>query len=235
MGGRSAAALAVVLLLTVGALTNPTGPALGRAANSVHIGTTDSIVVNAVANYGYSPDTFQQVPINATITVSFTDDDPSGMQHSFNISSREGWVIPTTYTAAQLNHLFGIYPTLYSAIVNFTGDQSVGTFHSPTTPGWYEFVCNVSGHFQLGMYGFIAFGENLPSNLTRNLSVQVGGGNLTGLAVAFGVLFVAVVLGILVWRRGRTLRRTPPEPAGRAKTGSTGTREAEDGRKRGPG
>jgi len=202
----SAVSLATVALLVGGALAvSPASAPLGPSTSAIDA-ATGSIVVSATSDYGYQPDTFEQVPINATITVTFTDDDPSGMQHSFNLSSREGFVIPTTYSAAQLDQLFKTYPTQYSSLVNYTGDQVVGTFHSPATPGWYEFVCNVSGHFQNGMYGFVAFGENLPANLTHPSRVGLGGGLDPFDAGLAGVLVLAVVLAMVVLRR----RRPPP-------------------------
>ncbi|HYA58498.1 MAG TPA: sulfocyanin-like copper-binding protein [Thermoplasmata archaeon] len=172
--------------------------------------------VSAVADYGYLPETFQQVPLNATIVVTFTDEDPVDMAHSFNISNVEGFEIPNDYTAAQLNHLFGVYGTMYAAYDDGLGDVSVGRFHSPPTPGWYEFVCNVSGHFQQGMYGFIAFGENLPGNLTLPSRVGLGGNHLSfnpGDAAVIGGLAVVVVLGYVVWSRLMRQARRPPEPS----------------------
>lgn len=165
MGRRIVVALAMVVLVAGGGLVGPMCSTLGRATSSAHFGATGSITVAAVPDYNYQPETFGEVPTNADITVAFTDDDV--LQHSFTISSREGFVIPTSYTPAQLDQLFVTYPPLYSATVNSQGDQSMGVFLSPVSPGWYEFVSNVSGQFQNGMYGFIAFGENLPSNLTR--------------------------------------------------------------------
>jgi len=212
--GATALAVGILLVLVCGSIV-PSSP-LPRASGA-SAGTdapTGSISVTAVKNYGYQPDVFQQVPTNATITVTFHDDDV--LQHSFNISSREGFVIPDNYSAAQLNQLFAQYPPLYAATVNGYGDTSVGAFTSPSSPGWYEFVCNVTGHFQLGMYGFIAFGEDLPSNLTPSNHSGLGGPSLGSgiIAVAGGVLILAVVVALLIWRRRRLAYRLPPEQLG---------------------
>jgi plastocyanin len=219
MRGRSVGALAVFVLLVGGALAIPIDPALGYSADRGRPVVTGSITVAAVKDYGYQPDTFQQEPTNATITVTFTDDDV--LQHSFTISSREGFVIPTTYTPTQLTQLFTTYPALFSALVNGSGDQTVGTFHSPSTPGWYEFVCNVSGHFENGMYGFVAFGEDLPSNLTSTPRVGLGGTNITPLdAAVIAAIFLVLVLGLVVWYRRRSARRLPRESGRPGKPGS---------------
>src|SRR5208282_501646 len=160
---QSTVAVGVVLLLLGGILACPVSPTPEPPVTSVVAAATGAINVTATPDYGYQPDTFQQVPIDANITVTFNDSDV--LQHSFTISTREGFVIPTSYTPTQLNQLFETYPAMYSRLLNGSGEQSIGTFQSPAAPGWYEFVCNVSGHFQSGMYGFIAFGESLPANL----------------------------------------------------------------------
>lgn len=208
-----AIALAVVVLIATGGVYS--GPAPFHSKGALPARQEDaavgSISVTAVKNYGYQPDFFQQVPTNATITVTFHDDDV--LQHSFNISSREGYVIPDNDSAAQLNALFAKYPALYAATVNGYGDTSVGSFTSPSSPGWYEFVCNVTGHFQLGMFGFIAFGEDLPSNLTPPSHSGLGGPTLGSGIIALGgvVVILAAVVGLFLWRRRRLSYRLPPE------------------------
>jgi uncharacterized cupredoxin-like copper-binding protein len=178
MGGRSVVALAVVVLLVGGALAIPIGPALGHVVNSTPTSASASITVEATGDYGFLPDTFQQVPTNATITVTLTDQDV--LEHTFTIIGKEGWVIPSNYSASQIDNLgYGNSPpALFNLNVTGTGDVATGMFQSPEL-GWYEFVCTVPGHFQLGMYGFIAFGENLPANVTvfptGSISVNVTG------------------------------------------------------------
>jgi len=209
--GSSVTVVAMVLLVA-GVIIVPVHSPAARVGVSTTPTATGSVSVEATADYQYQPDTFEQVPINATITVTFTDADV--LAHSFTISTREGFVIPTSYTNAKLEQLFTTYPARYSSFVNGSGDQSVGSFHSPPAPGWYEFVCNVSGHFQDGMYGFIAFGENLPSNLTAPSRVGIGGTSVTPLdAVLIGGTVVVLVLGIAYWRRRRMPSAPPSEPA----------------------
>jgi plastocyanin len=206
MGAKAVGALVLVFLLVGGISGTHALPESDASASSEAASGTTWINVSATSDYGYQPDTFEQVATNATITVTFTDHDI--LQHSFTISSREGFVIPTTYSGAQLDQLFLQYPALYSSLVNGSGDTSTGTFRSPTEPGWYEFVCNVTGHFQNGMYGFIAFGENLPPNLTAPSRVGLGGSTFTPLdAGIVGGVLVLLVLGVLLWRRRRPARR----------------------------
>ena len=64
------------------------------------------------------------------------------------------------------------------------------------------------------MYGFIAFGENLPSNLTVPTRVGLGGTTITPLeGVLIGGTLVVVVIGLAIWLRRRGARRPPTDPA----------------------
>jgi hypothetical protein len=118
-------------------------------------------------------------------------------------------VIPNSYNPTQLDQLFAAYPPLYSAYVNESG-MTVGWFITPPNPGWYEFVCLVSGHFQNGMYGFIAFGENLPPNLTSTPRVGVGAGNVGAIeASVAGAVVVAIVIAYVFWRRRHPSHKPP--------------------------
>jgi plastocyanin len=164
MGGWNLAALAAVVLLAAGVLAVPTSVPHLHAASSAGVDASSFLNVTAIAPYTFVPDIFEIVPTDTTIHVMFTDSDT--IPHTFSILDREGYVIPTSYTPTQLDQLFVTYGNLTNLAVTGAGDQVTGTFLSPG-PGWYEFVCLESGHFQIGMYGFIAFGENLPSKLTN--------------------------------------------------------------------
>lgn len=210
---RWAKGAVVVGIVVALALTWTTPPAHG--ADMVGVSPTGSINVTAVSDYGFQPDTFQNVPTNATITVTFSDDDV--LPHSFLIVSREGYQIPNNYTTSQLNQFVATYPPLYYTALSGGGQMSVHTFHSPDTPGWYEFVCNVTGHFQFGMYGFVAFGENLPTNLILPSHGSSGPRPLSALDLGAvgGSVVVALLLIYFVWRRRTAARRPyPSQPKG---------------------
>jgi plastocyanin len=211
MRARSILALVVVAVALVGVLLPPTAVAVAPSAGPVPAARVGWINISATGSYGYTPPYVEQVPTNATITVTFTD--RSDMAHTFTIIGREGWVVPTSYSPAQIDALaYGHSPpALENANVSGPGDVNVTTFDSPG-PGWYEFVCTVSGHFQLGMYGFVAFGMNLPSNLTGANRTGLGG-NLTFNAedaVIVAVLVVACVAGYFYLNRRRQRERSQP-------------------------
>ena len=183
-------------------------------AQGVQDAASGTVDVTASNGFAFTPSAFDQVPTNATITVTFTDG--SDLAHTFSIIGREGWVIPSTYTPTQIDDLaYGHSPTaLYNANVTGSGDVVTGTFQSPG-PGWYEFVCTEPGHFTSGMYGYIAFGISLPSNLTVSSGVPGPGAALfiiIGTIVAMVV--VALVLGFVVGRRKGAMHEMPPERLG---------------------
>ena len=183
-------ALLVVLLLagSAGALSPSVANPGRHPAPDLGVGW---INISAVGSYGYQPQFLQQVPTNSTIMVTFTDKSP--LAHTFTIIGKEGWVVPSSYNYVQINQLaYGHSPpALVNLNVSGPGDTNFTTFTSHG-PGWYEFLCATSGHFQLGMYGFVAFGMNLPSNLTGSNRTGVGGG------LSFGPVDAAIVGGVIV-------------------------------------
>ena len=206
---RVAVALLAVGLAVTGLLLPVASPALAAPAGPGSLPRVGWVNVSATGNYGYTPPYFQQVPTNATITVTFTDG--SELPHTFTIINKEGWVVPTSYSPAQIDTLAYGTPTsnLDNGNVSGAGAVNVTTFTSPG-PGWYEFICTVTGHFQLNMYGFIAFGMNLPTNLTGSGGRTGVGGNLSFNpwdAAIVAVLVVVAVAGYLHIRRRRRQER----------------------------
>jgi uncharacterized cupredoxin-like copper-binding protein len=230
-----ATVVAVLLLLGV-AVVPSAGASPPSLANPPHVAASDSIYVAATGDYGYTPDTFEDLPTNTNITVTFVDNSTMTDGHTFTILGEEGVQLPTDTSQAEINRLaFGNSPPrLFNANVSAYGDRNVSILHSPG-PGWYEFVCTVSSHFQNGMYGFIAFGMDLPTNLTLPNRTNVGGNlsfNATDAAV-IGAIVAVLVLGFVVLRRRRGAQRMPPEPVGRSRTASSGAPPPEPSRKEG--
>ena len=210
--GPLALALTLILILSLfGVGTSQAAQHRTPAATS----TGSTFALTASTGFKFDPElealTSTSV-LNASVVVTFTNGDT--LAHTFTVASREGWVIPNSYSADALEKFFAAYPPLVDLYANFTGTFT-GNFTAPATPGWYEFVCNESGHFQEGMYGFIAFGEALPSNLTVS-AASVGPGEavfiIVGTIVALTV--IAIVLGFIVGRRKGSVHEMPPERLG---------------------
>lgn len=215
--GRSSIALVVAVLLVGGGLVALDESAPARAASAIHVNTSSSLQVTAEAGFSFTPNAFEMVPTNTTITVTFTDNDV--LDHTFTIIGRQGWVVPGSYTSGQILALAygGAPPNLFNANATATTGstpQVIKTFTSPGV-GWYEFFCTEAGHFQSGMYGFIAFGENLPANLTvSSPSTNPGVAVFIIVGTIVAMVVVALVLGFVVGRRRGSTYEMPPQRLG---------------------
>jgi len=206
---RAFAALAVLVLLLVGL-------AIGAATQNasavlVRTNTSSTLQVTTSAPYMFSPNAIQQVPTNTTINVTVTDAD--ALPHTFSILNLEGVQLPASADIAQL---FAQHGALFTKNVTGSGGQAFGSFTSPG-PGWYEFVCLESGHFQEGMYGFITFGMNLPSNLTVSTAATgPGAAVFIIIGTIVSLVVIAIVLGFVVGQRRGSEFEMPPERLGYA-------------------
>jgi plastocyanin len=174
---------------------------------------SNSVDVTASSGYKFTPNGFNDVATNTTVTVTFVNGDT--LAHTFTIWGREGVQIPNPSgtTPGQLETLLTEYPPLVNIAVD-PGDTNVTSFTAPAT-GWYEFFCTESGHFQQNMYGFIAFGEPLPSNLTVTSAYDGPGAAVFIIIGTIVVLTViAVVLGFVIGRRRGSSDEMPPERLG---------------------
>jgi plastocyanin len=184
-------------------------------AQSVDANGAATFQVSAQSSgYSFSPTTIENLASGTNVTVTFSDLAP--LSHSFTIYGRQGVVIPTSTDSGTLLHM--IYGSGYKPLVdiNLSGLQSMQvTFAAPPSPGWYEFVCNQVGHFEEGMYGFIAFGEALPSNLSVS-SPNTGPGAAVFIIVGtiVSLVVIAIVLGFVVGRRRSSIDEMPPERLG---------------------
>ncbi len=204
--------IAVVALLLLGlVLTVGTGRA--STVSGVVTDTSSSFSVTAASGFKFVSAEYQGLPTAATVNVTFTDADT--LAHTFSILDRQGVVIPTSTTTAQLEGLFAQYGALVSFNVTGAGDQATHSFASPAAKGWYEFVCLEPGHFQEGMYGFIAFGMNLPANLTISApSTGPGAGVFIISGTIVALVVIALVLGFVVGQRRGAQHEMPPERLG---------------------
>jgi plastocyanin len=202
-----AVAVSVALLL---AILAGIGSVESARAEGVQVDLSGNLAVTAAAPYKFVSDTYEQLPTNSTINVTFTDADT--LAHTFSILDRQGWQIPAS---ADLSALFSTYGSLVE--INASGPGTLTRNFTSPGPGWYEFVCLEPGHFQSGMYGFIAFGMNLPSNLTVSAaSTAPGAAVFIIIGTIASLVVIALVLGFVVGRRRGSEFEMPPERLGYA-------------------
>ena len=183
-------------------------------AEGLSTATTNTISLTAISGgFAFTPNEFQDIAPNATVYVNFTD--ASAAPHTFTIIGKEGWVIPPNILPSAFDQLvFGTSPPPTFNINASGAGTFPGTFTSPPT-GWYEFVCTEPGHFSSGMYGFIAFGMNLPANLTVTTANEGPGAALfIIIGTIVSLVVIALVLGFVVGRRKGAQHEMPPERLG---------------------
>ncbi len=209
----TAVGAALLLLLPgfaagVGVQAAPAGP--------VQVGAATGLDVTAKSPFTFDPSRIEMVPKGVTLTVNFTNADT--LPHTFTILDREGYVVPSTASTHDLDVLVHTYGVLVNITANETKTYTA-SFTTPATAGWYEFFCMEPGHFAPStgqdMYGFIAFGEDLPANLTVS-----GGPSGPGMAVFIivgtivSLTVLAIVLGFVIGRRRGAEHEMPPERLG---------------------
>jgi plastocyanin len=217
---RAALAFALAVLLIGGSSAALVETAPVRAASAVHAASSGAFSVTAVAGFSFTPNTFDQLPLGTNVTVTFTDAD--SIPHTFTIIDRQGVVIPSS--TSDVDPLYQTYGALFTYNLTGNGDQYIGSFQSPATAGWYEFVCLESGHFANGMYGFIAFGEALPGNLTVSAAdTDPGVAVFIIVGTIVSLVVIALVLGFVVGRRRGSTYEMPPQRLGYLEPEAPGT------------
>jgi len=211
--GLLAVSLVVALVAAGGVMVATSRVVL---ASPVEVDTGTSLSETASAPFKFDVCSFEMLPTGGMIALTFFNADAASA-HTFTIIDYPNYQIPST---ASLSSLVGSYGTLVSTTAqplgygNNSSTPYVVDFAAPKTASWFEFVCLESGHFAAGMYGFIAFGENLPAGL------GCGGSPGPGLAVfiIIGTIVtltvLAIVLGFVIGRREGSTYEMPPERLG---------------------
>ncbi len=201
--------LAIVVLAGIGWLGFIV-PATDQSLRATPQGALPTSVTVTASNFAFVVSTNELAP-NANITLTFVD--TVSTPHTFTLSSVQGVAIDMSTYGDDVSEYFAQHP-FYTSVGLLGVGQTTITFPSPPV-GWYEFVCNVSGHFSLGMYNALGFGVPAPANLTGGgTTVQVGWPVyvITGTIVALVVL--ALVLGFATGQRKGSLHEMPPERLG---------------------
>jgi len=202
-----------IALVAGGAIAVATGRI--AVASPVEVASNGYLNETAVSPYSFVTRGFSLVPLHATVTLAFFNGDTTGVPHTFTLLDWANRTIPSNYTTGNIGHLVHLYGTLANVTEATEGQTVFQNFTSPGLVGYYEFVCLESGHFNLGMWGYVAFGEALPANLSfggglpgPGLAVFI----IVGTIVALTVL--AIVLGFVFGQRKGSEHEMPPERLG---------------------
>jgi hypothetical protein len=212
--GRAVLTTAIVLALVVGGgLAILTGRI--AVAAPVQVDANGYLNETTVSPYAFVTRGFEMLPLHTKVTVILFNGDTTGATHTFTLLNWTNRTIPTSDSTGDIGQLIHLHGTLANVSSGGEASYMYQNFTSPTVVGYYEFVCLVAGHFSLGMWGYVAFGEALPSNLSfatsspgPGLAVFI----IVGTIVALTVL--AIVLGFVVGQRRGAEHEMPPERLG---------------------
>lgn len=142
------------------------GPSVGVAHVTASPGEDPTISVNMTDAPAFVPKT---IGVSAGATVTFALSNQGNLSHSFTLARQPNVTLDPSWSPQQLDHYFATNGSLAnttlaggqsaSVSVNFTGDDSAGTF---------EFVSVVPYQFQAGMYGFVTVSPSPGGNATTS-------------------------------------------------------------------
>ncbi len=211
---RGALAVAIVLALVLGGAT---ALATGRIAVASPVATASggTLYETASAPFNFANRSYNNLPMGVKMNVTFFDADGAS-PHTFTLLNFSNFWIAnwSTYSPSYLDTM--VHEHGYLVSINASQNSyGYASFTTPSTVGYYEFFCWEPGHLQEGMWGIVAFGEPVPSN------ISLGGGTpgaglavfiIVGTIVTLTVL--AIVLGFVVGKRRGSEFEMPPERLG---------------------
>ncbi len=210
-----AAASASALLLGVtiaGLLGGAGGTHFLEKSLVVRTAAGASISMTVSDSLAFTPNAISNLVPGSSITITIQN---LGHQaHTFTVSSLVNYTLPylNNNNLTAVGGFLAAHPAYFSRNITASqGASSSFTFPVPSMIGSYQFFCTISGHFPLGMEGFLGVGVAVGS-----VSVSTGPGTpvfiISGVIVALVVL--AIVLGFVVGRRKGTQHEMPPERLG---------------------
>jgi uncharacterized cupredoxin-like copper-binding protein len=201
--------LAIVALAGIGWFA-VIAPAAAQKLETPPQGALPTSVTVTASNFAFVVST-NELAQNSMINVTFVD--TVSTPHTFTLSSVQGVAIDQSTYGDDVSAYFAQHPFYASVGLSGVGQTTI-SFPSPPV-GWYEFVCNVSGHFALGMYSALGFGVPAPSNLTGGgTTIQVGWPVYVIAGTIVGLVILALVLGFVAGQRKGSQHEMPPERLG---------------------
>jgi len=139
---------------------------------------------------GFLPDVLGASPAHYPIVIAVLVTNQGSLGHTFTLAPQSNVSLsPTNYSDYFSDHA----PLVNANVPALTGGTAWANF-TISAPGVYEYICEISGHFAAGMYGFLYVGVPVPTPPPPPSTAIVDGWVLAGSAilVGIGVLFVGV-------------------------------------------
>ncbi len=158
----------------------------------------DNLSVQTTSSFSFVPNMLTVSP-GAEVHLVVTQE--SIAAHTFVLSSVRNFTIPTSDSPSQLYAFFNAHPPLVNlSLPGTVGAQAFANFTAPAVGSW-EFVCEIPGHFQAGMYGFLV------STTGSGSSPSASPFTPTVLVTLAGLVVVVAAVSVIALRRRS---RRPP-------------------------
>ena len=161
---------------------------------------------NTTNSLTFVPDVLSATPAHYPVVIAVLVTNQGSFGHTFTMAPQSNvTLLSTNYTT-----YFAAHAPLVNQNVPAVPGGTVWANFTVTSPGVYQYICEVSGHFANGMYGFLYVGVPVPLPPAPPSTAIVEGWVLVGSAVLLGI---GVVLTAATALAGRFPTR-PDSPGG---------------------
>ncbi|MCI4354590.1 MAG: hypothetical protein L3K06_04415, partial [Thermoplasmata archaeon] len=143
---------------------------------------------NATDSFRFVPDVLAVAPTTFPVTVDVQVSNIGSAPHTWTLAPQSNVTLtPGNFTAYFASH------APMGRVVLQNGGSSNWTNFSVAKPGVYEFLCEISGHFLNGMYGFLYVGVAPPAPVAApsteivQVGLLLGAGSLLGVGIIFAI------------------------------------------------
>ena len=151
---------------------------------------------NTTNSPAFLPNVLSASPPRYPIVIAVLVTNEGGLGHSFTLVPQSNVSItPQNYSDYFKDHT----PLVNQNVPALPGGSAWANFTIPA-PGIYEYICEVSGHFGAGMFGFLYVGVPVPPPPPAPSTAIVEGWVLTGSAILLGVGVVLTAVAALAGR-----------------------------------
>jgi uncharacterized cupredoxin-like copper-binding protein len=161
---------------------------------------------NTTDSLSFVPNVLSASPAHYPVVVAVLITNEGNFGHTFTIAPQSNvTLLPTNYSA-----YFSAHPPLVNSNIPGQPGRTVWANFTVFGPGVYQYICEISGHFANGMYGFFYVGVPVPAPPPAPSTAIVDSGVLVGSAILLGIAVVFAGMSSLAGRFPP--RSNPPGP-----------------------
>lgn len=145
---------------------------------------------NTTDHYQFIPDELGASPTHYPVKLDVLVTNTGSLGHTFTVAPQTNVTLsPTNFT-----QYFTAHPPLVSVNVPSGAGSAVWANFTVPAPGVYQYICEITGHFSNGMFGFLYVGVPVPpppvppSTALIETWVLAGSGALLAIGIAIAVV-----------------------------------------------